>query len=613
MNYTIITSRCKGPQYPPEPCCDAFKEFACPYTDDINDLSNNCSAQMFHYINSNGNYPIGLFGTLCRDDKIGLICPASPPGAETNDVGADSNNSPNICIVTMASSCVPVAVTLLQMCTDLKEIRQLHTRLVVSGLIDRRVNAGRLIASYVACGEICEALSVFHTVHHPDVFAYNTIIRGLTKDNCPHDSLLLYSELLQRNLTPDNHTYTYVLKACSRIKAVSEGKQLHAQIIKAGKKPDSYIHSSMINMYVNSGETHSAERVLAEFSEENVLAKNSMITGYMNQGEVNAARQLFDDMSTRDPASWSAMVTGYTRSGMHTEALVVFQEMIASKTPVNESTLVSALSACGHSGALDQGRWIHVYINRKGDNISVNLGTSIIDMYARCGCIEFGYQVFKSMPEKDVVTWGVIIHGFATHGSAEKCFQLLDEMVSQGTQPNKVIFVAILTACSHAGLVDLGRLYFSQMSSLYNIRPSVQHYGCMVDLLSRAGRLVEAEELISTMVEEPNTVIWGALLAGCRLHKDLRLGEYAFKQLVKLEPCSGERFKLVSRLLADRGEQERVQKLRKEIRDRNLEITQGLSLIEVDGEIHEFGASDIDHRRYQEIYSVFKIDGPGRF
>ncbi|KAD3067264.1 hypothetical protein R6Q59_018653 [Mikania micrantha] len=505
----------------------------------------------------------------------------------------------------MASSRVPVPVTLLQMCTDSNEIRQLHARFVVSGLITRRVNAGRLIASYMACGEIVEALSLFQRIPYPDVFAYNTIIRGLTLTNHPHDSLLLYSVLLQGNITPDNYTYTYVLKACSRLIAVSEGRQLHAQIIKAGKKPDCYIHGSMINMYVNSGETGSAERVLAEFSEDNVLAKNSLITGYMNQGEVNSSRQLFENMSTRDSASWSAMITGYTRNGMHKEALVVFQKMIGSKIPINESTLVSALSACAHSGALDQGRWIHVYINKKWDKISINLATSLIDMYARCGCIEFGYEVFQSMPKKDVVTWGVIINGFATNGPVEKCFQLLDKMVAQGTQPNEVIFVVILTACSHAGLVDLGWLYFNQMYSLYNIRPLVQHYGCMVDLLSRAGRLADAEELISTMVEEPNAIIWGTLLAGCRIHKDLRLGEYAFEKLVKLEPYSGERFKLVSGLFADRGEQERVHKLRKEIRDRNLEITQGLSLIEVDGEFHEFGASDIDHRRYQEIYSVF--------
>lgn len=507
----------------------------------------------------------------------------------------------------MNSTGVPVPVTLLQMCSNSKEIRQLHAQFVVSGLINRRINAGRLIASYVACKENLEALSVFYRIPKPDIYAYNTIIRGLILGKCPHDSLLLYNKLLEGNLTPDNHTYTYVLKACSHLKALSEGKQLHAQIIKAGTKPDTYVHGSMINMYASSGEMGFAECVVGEFSEENVLVKNAMITGYMSQGEVELAHQVFDKMSTRDSASWSAMITGYTRNGMYTEALVVFQETMASKTPVNESTLVSALSACGHLGALDQGRWIHVYINTMWDKIiSVNLGTSIVDMYAKCGCIEFGYEFFRNMPEKDVVSWGVIISGFATHGRAEKCFKLLDEMVGYGTQPNEVIFVAILTACSHSGLVDSGWFYFNQMTTLYGITPSVHHYGCMVDLLGRAGRLAEAEELVSTMVEEPNAIIWGSLLASCRIHKDFRRGEYAFKNLVRLEPLSGERFKLASHVLADTGKQECVSKLRKELLDGNLETTRGSSLIEVDGEVHEFVASDIDHRRYEEIYSVFQ-------
>ncbi|XP_071727886.1 pentatricopeptide repeat-containing protein At5g66520-like [Rutidosis leptorrhynchoides] len=506
----------------------------------------------------------------------------------------------------MTATGVPVPVTLLQICRDIKEIRQLHTQLVVSGLLDRRVNAGRLVASYVECGEIVEALSVFHTIASPHVYAYNTVIRGLTFAKCPHDSLLLNVKLLQRSLIPDNHTYAYSLKACAHLKALSEGKQLHAQIIKAGKKPDTYMHSSLINMYANSGELSSAECVLAEFVEENVLAKNCMITGYMNQGHVKLAEQVFNKMCEKDSASWSAMITGYTGNGMHIEALTIFQEMVACNVPLNESTLVSALSACGRLGALDQGRWIHVYINRKFDKVSVTLNTSVVDMYARCGCIEFAYEVFKNMPEKDVVTWGVIISGFATHGPAETCFQLLEEMVADGIQPNEVIFVAILTACSHAGLVDLGYLYLNQMINVYNIRPSVHHYGCMVDLLGRAGRLAKAEELISTMVEEPNVVVWGALLGACRIHKDFKRGEFAYKQLVKLEPCSGERYKLVSHLLADTEEQERVVELRKEILDRNLETIKGSSLIEVDGEVHKFVANDIDHRRYKEIYSVFQ-------
>ncbi|KAK3008198.1 hypothetical protein RJ639_015368 [Escallonia herrerae] len=492
------------------------------------------------------------------------------------------------------------------MCQDCCEVRQLHAQLVVSGLIDRPINAGRLVESYVSVHQICYALSVLSTIPSPEVFVYNTIIRGLTLGKCPNDSILLFDELLRGGITPDNYTYTFVLKACSHLKALSEGKQVHGQIIKAGKRPETYIHSSLIHMYAKSGSMHSAERLLAEFSEENVLAKNAMITGYQSQGHVKTAREMFDKMSIKDAASWSAMVTGYTKNEMHAEALVTFRDMMASRVQPNESVLVSALSACCHLGALDQGRLIHMYIDKLGANVSVTLGTSLVDMYAKCGCIEYSYEVFRNMPKKDVITWGVVLSAFAMHGQAEKCFKLFDEMVNDGTRPNKIMFVAILSACSHAGYVELGQSYFNQMIHRYGIRPSIEHYGCMVDLLGRAGRLAEAEKFIFSMIEEPNAIIWSTLLSACRTHKDRRTGERAFKQLMKLEPMSGDRYKQGGFLVAD-GEEKDANKIRKLIRDEKLETSCGWSFIEVSGVIHKFIAGNMDHSRSQEIYGI--LDG----
>ncbi|CAK9180722.1 unnamed protein product [Ilex paraguariensis] len=470
---------------------------------------------------------------------------------------------------------IPKTIILLQMCHDVQEIRQLHAQLIMSGLIGHPLNAGRLIETCVSACQIDYGLAVFNTTLSPDIFAYNTIIRGL-------------------------------ILACSHAKALSEGKQVHGQIIKAGIRSDTHVHSSLIHMYTNSGCLSSAERVLAEFSEENVLAKNSMITGYMNHGDIDTAREMFDTMNIKDTASWSAMITGYTKNGMYGEALLIFREMMASHIPLNESTLVSALSACSHLGALDQGRWIHTYLDKKIVKISVYLGTALVDMYAKCGCIECSYEVFRNMPQKDVVTWGVIISGFAMHGQALKCFKLFQEMVDNGTHPNDVIFVAILTACSFAGHVELGHRYFDQMVHYYGIRPSIEHYGCMVDLLGRAGRLTEAEELISSMLEKPNSAIWGALLNACRIHKDVKRGEHAFKQLTELEPTSGERYKLAAHLFADVGEREDANELRKFVKDTNAEPICGSSFIEVDGMVHEFVVADIDHSRAKDIYRMLQ-------
>nr|XP_016482934.1 PREDICTED: pentatricopeptide repeat-containing protein At5g66520-like [Nicotiana tabacum] len=234
---------------------------------------------------------------------------------------------------------------------------------------------------------------------------------------------------------------------------------------------------------------------------------------------------------------WIAEKIRYTKNGMHDHALVTFQKMMSYRVPLNESSLVCTLSASGELGDLDQGRWIHTYIiNNREIVMSVSLGTALVDMYAKCGCIEFSYQLFKNMPQRDVVTWGVIISGFAIHGQAKKCFQLFDEMIESGVKPNGVMFVAILSACSHAGQVGQGCHYLDQMVHQFGIRPSIEHFGCMVDLHGRAGRLAEAEQLILSMPEEPNSIVLGALLNACRIHNDVERGRYLFKRLISLEP-----------------------------------------------------------------------------
>lgn len=497
-------------------------------------------------------------------------------------------------------------LVLLQMCQNFQEIRQVHAQLVVSGLLHCPPNAGRLLESYATLSHLDYDLSIFNATPCPDVFAYNTIIRGLTLGKDPYHSLLMYNQFLLDGLYPDNYTYTFVLKACSQLKAISEGKQVHCQILKAGTPPDTYINSSLISMYMNSGNLSCAEHVLAEFSQENTLANNSIISGYLSQGFVERARTVFNNMAAKDVASWSAMITGYTKNGLYAEALTIFQEMMVSQVCPNESTFVSSLSACAHMGALDQGRLIHAYINKIGAKITVKLGTALIDMYAKCGSIKCSYKTFRRMAHRDIVAWGAIISGFAMHGEACKCFELFDEMVAQGIQPNEVIFVAILSACRHAGCVELGHRYFYQMVHDFGITPSIEHYGCMVDLLGRTGHLAEAEEFILAMPEEPNSIIWGAMLSACRTYSGQKIGNLAFRHLAELEPMSGDRYKLAGQMFSYAGEKENATRIRKFIKENDLGTTRGLSFIEVGCVITEFVSGKVDHRRGSEIHRMLE-------
>ncbi|KAF5730426.1 pentatricopeptide repeat-containing protein [Tripterygium wilfordii] len=237
--------------------------------------------------------------------------------------------------------------------------------------------------------------------------------------------------------------------------------------------------------------------------------------------------------------------------------------------------------------------------------MTTTVATAIIDMYSKCGSIECGYQMFQEMPRRDVVAWGAIISGFAAYGQAWKCFELLDEMVADGIHPNEVVFVGILTACSHGGYVRKGQQYFNRMVNEFGIRPTIEHYGCMVDLLGRAGMLAEADELIMSMPEEPNAVIWGSLLHACRMHNDLRRGYRAYKRSIELEPSLGDRYKLASLMFANAGEKEIATNIRKLIKKRELETLRGSSFIEVDGNVHEFVAGDINHQEMREIQSIW--------
>ncbi|XP_068638952.1 pentatricopeptide repeat-containing protein At5g66520-like [Aristolochia californica] len=470
-----------------------------------------------------------------------------------------------------APSPSPAAIFLLQICQTLRELKQIHAQLVVTGLLRFRPAALKLLESGVSISEVGYAWSIFEQITSPDTFGFNTMIRGLMLDNSTYHSILLYKEMLLIDCIPDNHTYTFVLKACSSIKALNE------------------------------------EKIFDEFPQENTIIKNSMISGYFRCGCAEDARGVFYQTPVKDVATWSAMVSGYVKNEMYTEALDVFREMTVSGIKVNESVVVSALSACGRLGALDHGRWIHAYVKKKAmEEMSVILSTAIVDMYAKCGSIETSYEIFDKMRRKDVVTWSAMILGFAIHGRAEKSFDLFNEMTAAGVRPNGAVFVAVLTACHHAGSVERARYYFEQMSTKYGIKPSIEHCGCMVGVLSRAGQLAEAEEFISAMTERPNAVIWATFLSACRIHKDIRRGKIAFRHLLELEPMSGDRFKLMGQVFATTGNQVEAMKVWKLIKEGDMETTCGSSLIEVDGMVREFVAGRVGHDKAREIYMVIE-------
>ncbi|ONK61264.1 uncharacterized protein A4U43_C08F27900 [Asparagus officinalis] len=271
-----------------------------------------------------------------------------------------------------------------------------------------------------------------------------------------------------------------------------------------------------------------------------------------------------------------------------------------------DRTLVSVLGACAHVGALEQGKWVHGYLRSKGRRVSVFLGTSLVDMYVKCGEVEIGLRVFQEMPERNVLAWTTVIKGLAMHGRGLEALRMFKEMERCGIVPDDIAFIGALCACTHAGLVDQGRQLFDSMIKRYKIKPKIEHYGCMVDLLARNGLLDEARGLIDSMQMEPDALIWGALMAGCRFYKNVELAEYVANHLIRLETdCSGV-YVLLANIYASTGRHDDARRVRTLMEQKGVEKTPGCSLIEINGIIHQFLVGDTSHPRINEILAKWE-------
>ncbi|WCJ21792.1 Pentatricopeptide repeat (PPR) superfamily protein [Euphorbia peplus] len=320
-----------------------------------------------------------------------------------------------------------------------------------------------------------------------------------------------------------------------------------------------------------------------------------MVSACAKCGDVDFAREMFDSMPRRDPVAWGAMIDGYRQCGKPMEALRLFYAMQSEGVKVNEVCTVSFVSACSQLGALDHGRWGHEYIRKNKIRVTVNLGTALIDMYAKCGDMNRGMDVFWGMKEKNVYTWTSAMNGLAVNGAANECLELFSLMEKDGVLPNEITFLAIFRACCVGGLVEEGREYFDSMRRDYGIEPLVEHYGCMVDLYGRAGCLDEALNVINSMPMKPHSGAWGALLNACNVYKNVGMGELASRKLVELEGKNDGAFVGLSNIYADSRKWEMVDDVRQAMKANDVRKQPGCSIVEIDGEAHEFFGGNNSH------------------
>ncbi|KAL5983108.1 hypothetical protein ACLOJK_017189 [Asimina triloba] len=453
---------------------------------------------------------------------------------------------------------------------------QVHGDIVKFGLDFDAFVQNSLISAYANGGDLVSARQVFGGIGKRDRVAWTAMIDGYVRNSRAAEGLYLFLEMRLKDVEIDGVTAVSALCAIGLVGDIWLGRWIHGFYGVCRRVVwDTFFGGALVDMYAKCGYCDDAQR-------------------------------LFNEMPLKNAISWSALIAGYIQSSRYKEALTSFQDMLLEEFEPNQPTMASVLTACAQLGAIDQGRWVHMYMSKNNIEMNMMLGTALIDMYSKCGCIDDAFMVFESLPHKDVYPWTAMINGLAMHGHALRSLDLFGQMLTDNILPNAVTFLGVLSACSHAGLVNQGWMYFSCMSQVYGFKPNREHYGCMVDLLGRAGHLEEALSLIENMPMEPSPGIWGALFGACMIHNDFRLGEHVGQHLIKLQPHHSGRYALLSNLYAVSHKWEEAAQIRTQMKGKGVEKTPGCSLIEINGAIHEFVALDRSHSESKNIYAMLE-------
>ncbi|KAM7252790.1 hypothetical protein ACFE04_008658 [Oxalis oulophora] len=511
-------------------------------------------------------------------------------------------------------------------CTTLKSAHQLHAHFIKTSLdIDPEFTGNLLLRCATTISDSLHyAYNLFLHCLNPNVFMYNTLIRGLSDSDTPNIALQLFVQMRDRipSQHPDSFSFTFVLKAAASWKCFNVGRQLHCQALKYALDDHLYVGTTLISMYGECECLDSARNVFHEMYQPNVAAQNAVVTaclrsgnvieagkmfdlvpfknittwnvmlaGYMKAGEVKLAKKMFFDMPVKDNVSWSSMIAGCAQNGCFNDAFNFFRELLRVGLRPNDVSLTGVLSACAQAGEFEIGRSLHGFMEKSGLNWMIAVNNVLIDAYSRCGNVDMAWLVFERMPIKNcIVSWTSIIGGFAMHGHGEKALRLFNKMESFGIKPDRIIFVSILYACSHAGMVAQGYKYFLKMKDLYGIEPIMEHYGCVVDLYGRAGKLQEAYKFIRQMPIPPNEIIWRTLLGACGIHGNVKLAEVVKERLSELDPDDSGDYVLLSNVYATARKWRDVVSVRRTMAEQRIKKTPGWSRVEVDRTMYSFVA-----------------------
>ncbi|XP_020595720.1 pentatricopeptide repeat-containing protein At4g38010 [Phalaenopsis equestris] len=456
--------------------------------------------------------------------------------------------------------------------SGINEARQIHAVSTKLGFLNDIYVQNALLHVYGFCGWYLDARILFEEMLVKDVVSWTGLISAFVKGGRFGNALSLFAEM---DVEPNIATLVSVLVACGRTGELCLGRSIHGLLLK---------NAAILGLIVG----------------------NALLDMYVKCESVEESRMLFEGLHVKDIVSWTSVISGLVQCKQPKEALDFFHAMQASGMEPDKVVLSSVLSACASLGALDCGRWIHRYIERKDIEQDLHIGTAMVDMYAKCGCLDMASDMFHGMPHKNVLSWNALLSGLAMHGHGKLALSYFDCMVRTGLKPNDVTFIAILSACSHSGLVEDGRRHFASMIEFYDVTPNIEHYGCMVDMLGRAGMVEEAYELVKTMPMKADVRIWGAMLSACKASGNVQLSQHILDHL-ELEASDSGVFVLLSNIYATNEKWENINTLRRLMRKSGIKKEPGSSIIELNGKAHEFLVGEMEYTQQEEILMILYI------
>lgn len=495
----------------------------------------------------------------------------------------------------------------LRSCSCLQDVHlgiQVHGLVVRCGLDSTVYVQTGLIDFYAKMGDIDSAKHVFDGVVFKDSVCYNCLISGYSKSGDVVKARMVFDEMEDKTVV----SWNSMLSCYAHNGDYSEVFRIFESMQIEKCRANEYTAAVLLSVCAKLGDLDTGCRV-KNFIDENKLCTNirvstALLEMFAKCGDVDEARRVFDQMVGRDVVAWSAMIAGYAQNGRSSEALELFEDMKRQQIKPNDVTIVSVLSACAQLGSVEGGESIGSFVESQCLDSDIRVASALLSMYSKCGNMERARKVFEKMPQKDVVSWNSMIMGLAINGFAEEAIAHYEKMKEIGVKPDDITFVGLLTACSHAGLLDLGLHFFEMMRVEHIFFPKIEHYACIVDLFCRSGKLKLAFDFICQMEVQPNAVIWGTLLAASKIHLNVEIAEICVDKLVELEPENSGNYVLLSNIYASVGRWQEALMVRNLMKGKKLYKTGAYSWIELENRVHKFLVGDTSHSKCEYVYNT---------